>query len=377
MKRSIYGILLLFFLALLMGVSCAGAPPAEETPPASGSGAAPAGTETPQPQPQVQAADEASLDALDAAASRAEAARRLADDFGGADLFSSDWNSADSLFTDADGRKNSSTRKDAEDSAARYNAAADAFDALNQKIIAHYYAEAEKTLTEARASAVNGGAETLTPDFLLHADETTAGAYEKYQAKDYYGAKDDALSALSMYDVLATGLKAYQTREEIADRGFEPYDPANIATADDSLASAVLSYSAGDYAAAGEKADSALSLYTAALSTAWESYAAEMAAAAAGARQKAIDLKANVAVKQNFDFAQIAYGQANAAFARKDFEEAAGRYTRCESTFEEIAASALEKKLAAEEALRLANQRMAESDETAKNAEIILEGGGE
>jgi hypothetical protein len=36
---------------------------------------------------------------------------------------------------------------------------------------------------------------------------------------------------------------------------------------------------------------------------------------------------------------------------------------------------ALEKRLAAEEALRRADRRAAESDETARNVELILEGG--
>lgn len=373
MNRTYHGLILLFLLVLLGAVSCAGAPPAEEplAPSESGTVQSPAG------EGAAQGPDQAAIDALNAAAARAEAARKMAADFDANSLFPSDWNAADTLFGQAEQLKDSATAQGARDSAFRYNAAADAFEALNSKMIAHYYELAERTLTEARAAAVNAGAETLVPDYLLAADNETSGAYAKYEAKDYYGAKDAALNALSMYDVLTGGLNAYAVRRDIENRGFEVYDPQNIAAGDDTLRSAALSYAAGDYASAADKAASAMAVYTAALKTGWESYAAERGAEAAAERQKALDLKANVAVKQNFDFAQIAYGQANAAFAREDFEEAAGRYINCRSIFAEIAASALEKRLAAEEALRIAAQRMAESDETAKNAELVLEGGGE
>ena len=262
-----------------------------------------------------------------------------------------------------------------EDSIARYNKAADAFEALSGKLLAQNYETKQRDITNARNAAINAGAEALIPDFLLDADNTAADAYGKYQAKDYYAANTTADDALSMYLVLKAGLDAYKIREEIVARGFEIYDPQNIQLADDTLQGAAQDYSAKNIAAAKDKVDSATLRYNLALKTAWESYASEQGAYAATERQNALDLKANVAVRQDYNSAQAIYARANTAFQAQRYEEAATAYEESGSMFEVIAQVALEKRNAAEDALRRANQKMSESDETAKNAEVILEGG--
>jgi hypothetical protein len=98
------------------------------------------------------------------------------------------------------------------------------------------------------------------------------------------------------------------------------------------------------------------------------------AVAAATERQIALDAKANVAVRQDFNSAQALYAQANTAFQAERFDEAVSLYNQSRPMFDAAAREALEKQLIAEEALRIANQRMTESDQTAREAEIILEG---
>jgi tetratricopeptide (TPR) repeat protein len=171
------------------------------------------------------------------------------------------------------------------------------------------------------------------------------------------------------------GLDAYKIREEIAARGFEVYDPANIGVGDNAFYTGIDDYRAGNFAVAKNKASEALYLYSQTLKTAWETYTAKMRADATAERQKALDLKADVAVKQDFDAANSVFSQANTAFYARRYEDAGGFYERCLPMFTSVAALALEKRLAAEEALRRANQRVAASDEAARNAERILEGG--
>ena len=88
-----------------------------------------------------------------------------------------------------------------------------------------------------------------------------------------------------------------------------------------------------------------------------------------------MDLRANVAARQEFDPAEAIFNRANTEFRRQSFEEAAGLYDECLPRFILSAELALERRRAAEEALRRADQRVAESDETARNAELVLEGG--
>ena len=217
--------------------------------------------------------------------------------------------------------------------------------------------------------------EALMPELLWAADDVGFEAVDKYFAKDAKGAIDTAKVAQSMYVVLGEGLNAYQVREEITNRGFEVYDPNNFQLADDSMYSAGDSFYARNSAGASGKISEAFSLYTLALRTAWESYAAEKGADAATERQKGLELKANVAVRQEFDSAQIVYNRGNTAFQARRFEEAADLYIDSFSLFEVINVVTREKQRIAEDALIRANLKMVESEETARAAELILEGG--
>jgi hypothetical protein len=226
-----------------------------------------------------------------------------------------------------------------------------------------------------REDAVNARAEELIPQLLEDADNTGLDAIDQYFAKNYAAAKNTAGEAQSMYGVLLSGLGAYKVREEIEARNFLVYDLINIERADNTLWAAAGDYNAGNFSSAGDKCGQALFRYNTALRTGWEGYAAVKGADASAERQRALNSRANVAVRQEFNETQGILNRANAVFQGQRYEEAAMLYEDCISNFEVIARLALEKQRAAEEALRVANQRMAKSDETAKAAEVILEGG--
>jgi hypothetical protein len=362
---------LLGLLVLAGSFSCQSQPPADS----------PVEEKTPETTPEVNPDDaqpnQASLDALNAAASRAAKARQLASDFNGPAAFPSDWQAAESLYTKAESGKNTSTVKNVRESTARYNAAADAFDSLAEKSIAQYARDLEAEGRAARNAAINAGAETLAPSYLQIADNTALEADAQYGSKDYYEARDSALLARDSYIALKTGIDAYTVRQEIEDRGFMGYDSQNIATADAAGLSGIAEYEARNVAAAQDKADEALFRYNLALRTAKEAFATEKGAAAAAERQKAVDLKANVAVRQDFEAAQSIYNQANSSFRAKNFDSAAELYAESHSMYEVISRVAGEKRRVAEEALRAADEKMLESDNIAKDAELILEGGSQ
>ena len=369
MKIKYLWLVLLGMTALFFAASCKSAPPP------SAQEAAPTAAEP--LDPDTLPPDQGALNALNDAAARAAAARKLVNDFEGPSFFPEDWKAADSLYAQAEQQKKTSTLRDTKESTARYNKAADAFEAMTGKTLAAAYEYGERELTAVRNAAVKAGAEELVPDYLLEADNVVLDAKQKYDSKDYYGAKDSALKAYSMYAAGNTGLEAYNVRMEIAGREFEQYDPVNVEIADETMYSAADDYVAGHYGPAKDKADEALLRYNLALKTAWEAYAAEKGANAATERQNALDLKANVAVRQDFNSAQAIYTQANTAFQAKKFDEAGKLYAECGPMFEKAAGAAREKRRIAEEDLRLANQKMEESDKAAKDAEIILEGGAE
>ena len=363
MKNKYILLFLLGLAVLFLTVSCKSTP-AEEAPVTP-----PEGIQDPNNVPP----DQALLKALDDAVTRTGNARQLVIDFHGPEYFPSDWQSAEALNTQAGQQKRSGTVAETRDSTDRYKKAADAYDALAEKTLPQYHENKENELVDARNAVIR--MEELLPDFLSAADNTALDAEAKYQAKDYYPAKDAATDALTMYSLLKAGLDSYALREEIAENALEAYDPANIEAADTTLESAAYDYQDKKFDSSKSKIDEATLSYSQALETGWESLAAENGASASAKRQQALDLKANVAVKDDFNSAQAVFTNANAAFQAQKHKEAAQLFGDSSSKFDPVIQAAMQKRQAAEDALVKANQKMAESDEAAKNAEKILEGG--
>jgi hypothetical protein len=299
----------------------------------------------------------------------------MAMDFGAPDYVPDEWQSAESLYTAAERQRSTSTQKDVRESIARYNSAADAFDALLGKTYSQYYDDMVKKLTEAREAAINAGAEYYIPEFLWDADDTADKAQSLYEAKDYAGAKSAADDAFDMYTALKIGLDAYSAREEIAKYGLDKYDPSNFDLGDEALENAASSYLSKYFYGALDNAESALTYYTEVMKNGWESFANEKRLSTSTERQNAINAKANVAVKQDFDAADSIFARANSALSGKRFDEAGRLFAQCEPMFAESARAALEKQQMAAEALRRANERLAASDEAARNADLVIEGG--
>jgi hypothetical protein len=335
----------------------------EEAPPAE------------KPDPDNAPPDQASLDALNAAADRAAKVRQLVIDFNGPAAFPQDWQSAEAQYTRAEAEKDTATVKTVRESAARYNAAASAFEPLADKSIVRFAQDLEAEVTALREAAIKAGAETLAPGYLQSADDVSLEAVARYEAKDYYTARDSAYLARDMYPVIKTGIEGYKVRQEIVDRDFARYDPQNVEAADGLALSGIADYEARDAKAAQDKADEALFRYNLALRTAKEAFASENAAAAAAERQKALDLKANVAVRQDFEAASSIYNRANNSFRAQNFDAAAALYAESRTMYEVISQVAAEKRRIAEDALQAVAEKVVESDTAAKNAESVLEGG--
>jgi hypothetical protein len=417
MKKKFILLILLGLTAVFLAVSCAGTPPPPAEKAAEATSPAPSGSAS----TSSTAPDQPALNALNAAAARAAAARKLASDFDANYFFPEDWESAESLFNQAEQQKNTSTRESVQESTARYIKAAEAEEALVDKIHDPYYEKKARELSDARYAAVNAGAGALVPGYLLEADNAVEDAEGKDQAKDYYGAKASADNALSMYLALKDGVEAYKLREEIAERA-EELVPDVLLEADTVGLDAIDKWEAKDYSAARLGAAEALVMFGAlkaardaydlrekiaeraevlfpnplsqadnvaldaidtwmakdysdardAAVTAWIMY---LSVGASTERQTALDLKADTAVRQDFNSAESAYNRANEAYRGQRYEEAAPLYEECLTIFRRASQIALEKRLAAEEALRRADQRAAESDAAARNAEAILQGG--
>ncbi|MDR2159400.1 MAG: hypothetical protein LBP23_04960 [Treponema sp.] len=365
-KNSFMCFLCVLFLCAL-AVSCKSTPePADVTEPG------PSAAVTPAP-PQEQPVDQASLDR---AIARAEEARKRALDFEAPSYFPSDWENAEAGYAAA-GAGPRSTAAEASQTASLYNAAADVYDDLFKKTVPLYAQDREDEVIALRDQVIATGLTADYPDHFAMADNKAIEAYNQYEAEDYYAARDSAAVALQMYQSLAVAADAWFKRQEIVDNDLYHYDPENFDRADETGLAAIGDYEAGNIPQALDEAEEAALRYSLALKTAWEAHAGDQRQAAGRERQNALDAKANVAVKAKYEGASGIYNQAESLYRSKNFKEAAGLYDQSRLLFGDAAWAAAEKRKIAEDAIRAAETKMAESDETAKNAELLLEGGAQ
>ncbi|MCL2601191.1 MAG: hypothetical protein FWD91_00095 [Treponema sp.] len=397
MKTKYFWRMLVGLFAMFAAVSCGSTPPAEQHP----------------VQPDTGA--------LDAAQARAQVARAQVVEFNGPELFPSEWENADSLFASAERERSIDTVEEIVASAERYNTAADALEALAAMSIARSFENMERALAEARAEVVAMGAEQFLPDVLSHADNTVTDARKKQADGDFLAARETAASALDMYGFLATTFEIKRIRAKIAEPLYE-WEPDYLLQADDAIRDAFQRFDDdGDYSGARVAAVQALAMFTAldamldaynareqvserlqevnpqafeqgdlaaadtfakweagdfggARTAAMTSMVMYLSAGAAVERTVALEARADVAARQEFNYAQSLFAQADQAHQAQHFGEAGRLFTQSAPLFSASAELARERQLIAEEALRLANERVAESEEIAREAEKILEG---
>jgi hypothetical protein len=304
---------------------------------------------------------------LAAAKARADEARKRAADFDSSAYFPSDWEAAEALYAKADQSPE----------IAAYNAAADAYDAVFKLAIPLYAQAREDEIIALRDALIAGGWRERVPESLSAADKVAVTAYEQYEAEDYYAAKDTADQALMMYQTLTNAYNAVMAANEIEERGFASYDPDNFLRATEILDEAIGNYEAEDYASAYKNSKEALDRYNLVLSAGWAANAEKYAALAAAARQSALDVKADVAVRDVFSKADTSYKAGVSAFDTQKFADAAKQFYAAEGLFVNATSSTLIKRGIAEQTIEEANKKIEESDETARLAELVLEGGAE
>jgi hypothetical protein len=360
MKNYPFFALLIVAMLVLPFLSCASTTPATTPPPAAKPAAA-----GPAPVTATEVA---------AAIARAEEARQKVIDFEGHNYFPSEWEAAEQKYTQAkltDQKGTEAVRM----VVAAYDAATEAFEPIFDMAVPLYAQAREDEIMALRDDLIATGARDLFPDLFLKADQSALSALDQYEAKEYYPARDTAFQTITMYKTLTSAYNAWQVRNEIIARDFDGYDPDNFDRAGEMLSEAMDTYSAGDSAAAQEKADEALNRYNLVLSTGWAAYAELRSSYAGAERQAALDVKANIATRDLFGEADASYKAATDSYGSKNYEEAAKQFIDSETLFITSSISASDKRHNASEMIREANEKIEESGETARQAEIVLEGG--
>lgn len=303
---------------------------------------------------------------------RAETERKQAFDLESSSMLADEWKAAEAVYLRARQEDQAKTYPQA---LASFTEAADAYRAVAEKVLPRFVEARRADIIKARADAVAAGADRLSADRLAVADADADRSVRLYEEADYYGAYDAWSAARSRYVILSIGSKAYVVKTSIDDRGFAAYDPGNYAKASEKLEAALATYDDGELEDARNASEESLLRFNLALAKGRELYAVDRGNAAALQREAALSLKADVAVKNDFEAAAKTKADAEAAFKAEKYEEAAALYADSENRFLSARELAAEKRKRALEAMEAAARRQAESRRAAEDADAVIEGG--
>ena len=263
-------------------------------------------------------------------------------------------------------------------------------DALDQYESGEYYAAKEnaaKALNEyeamllgmetykVREQLINTGLTQYFLENLYNADELYANAIDQYQAGDISGAKETAVAAKEEYDTLLFGTDVYLVRQDVIDLGFDKYSQDDFKKADESFLAAVDDYFSGNREDAVSGAEEAMLRYRLVLSDGWVYYVNDKKLAASSERQHAIDERANIASREYFREAEALLEEAERLYNAGEAMEAALVFTNAEAMYAISIEDTVNRRRRAEEMIRQAERIVENSNESALQAESIIEGG--
>ena len=348
--------------------------PAPVTPPALGSAPVAIPIAGPESTVQIERPAQVYPEALTVHVTRTDDTRKRAIDFDSPAYFPSDWETIEAMYDDADNLPKS-TDAEIQQAAVSYNAVADAYDELFRKTVPLYAQAREDEVMAARDELISTGFTDYVPEYLQNADKIALAAMDQYDAGDYYGARDTAAKALDEYETLMIGAKVFLTRQEIIDRGFIKYDPENFDKAEEVVTTAMDEYEAGNREAAIAAAEEAQLRYNVVLENGWTAYAADRKKSAVLERELALAERANIATRDIFREGETIFNQAEEIFESENYRDAALLYTDAEAIYVISRQETEDKRRRALEVIRIAEEKIEESNETAVEAERIIEGG--
>jgi hypothetical protein len=351
--------LILAVAVLLLASACVSKPPAKPEPAA------------PAPVTVEPAATDTGKQELIALHERVLALRKQAFDLGARELAADDYQAADALYIEGKTAFDADSRDAAK---AAFEKAEPLFVALIQKATRLGAEKSQSGADAARVHAEGSGASELSTDAMELAAQAYAEGVAAMQAGDHAKADAAFAKATLMYDAAEKRSRAVKVKARIDEMGYAASDATNYQLANDKLAKADAEL-AGNPAAAVEAVEEALLRYNLVLSKGWELSAGGKKAKAEEFKLKSDEIKAEVAVKDDYIQAQLVWDSAVEAFAKGDFEYAAELFAKAETLFTDVYRKAAAKRAAAESAMQAAAAKRAESADAIKQADAALSAG--
>jgi predicted nucleic acid-binding Zn ribbon protein len=352
--------------------------------------------------------------ALQAAMARAEKSRQDAMNANGQTYFANDWRAAETKNTSAKNAKRT-TAAEIKAATALFVSAADAYDDVarkSQQALAKETDDANKALQAAiartdksRQDAMNAGGQTYFANdwraaetkntSAKNAKRTTtaeikaatalfvsaADAYDDVARKSQQALakeKDDAAKALQA--AMARTEKSRKDAQDAKGNVNFPADWNNAETKNRTAGSAKratvaeIKAAVPLYVSAADAYDDIVRKNAVFMNEQDQNSAADARTRAQQERQKALDVKADIAVAAEFNGADMFFKQASNDFDKKTFTSAVELYNKAADQFIAAALSAEKKRTLANETVGEAKQKSAQSADYAINTGIALEG---
>jgi len=318
--------------------------------------------------------NEAALESLAKGRAEAEQARSRAESVNGSAYCPEEWGLAEGRYSTAKNYPKPETKKDATAQIAEWSALYVAYEDIFKKSAPLYAAEQQKQLAAAREEAVKAGAGDVVPDRLAQADAYKDQSGQKLAGSDFGGSIRDGKEALERYKVLRTIAEAHGKQVEADNNNFFSVDPDNYMLAAEAGNNAVDLYDESKFQESQAAAEEALGRFTQVIKNGWVSRVEEKQSAANEWRTASQEVKANVAVKQEYDAAERIYNNAHVALRGEEYAVAAELFEQSSGLFAKAHDNAVIKRDKAEEALREAEQMLAASEEKAQTAAELIGG---
>jgi hypothetical protein len=337
-------------LILSLSVACA-------TPPKAVQGSA----EPNKPEASLLATAGAKAKSADAApdALRAQAAeaRKKAFDLGLKDVLSDDYAAAEKAYSDGMAAYN----VDNAASGASFSAAAAKFDDVVKRGLPMLVASEKDRASRFRQTAEKKGAAELFIKLLSAADADFAKSESSESAGEYENALSGYRICVAEYDVLYKLCDASSARSLLVSRDLAKWDPSNWSLAENEFESAKSLFDQ-DLHGSADAVGEAILRYGIVRETAYGYYSADRKKASDSERERAVGIKSDVAVKDEYEAAAALYRKAQADDAAKDYEASSSEYDGAASAFAQAYAHAKEKMDAADGELRSLDSEFAAVD---------------
>jgi len=319
-------------------------------------------------------ADETSLESIAQAKAAAEDARTMAKYANGSDYFPDEWGIAENRYSAAKNYDTPKTKGEENVQLAEWKALGGVYQDIYTRSLSQFAGGQEKLLADAREQAVKAGADKLVPERFAIADALKDSAVEKFNNGDLDGSAHDGKQACDRYKVLQTIAEAFNKQKEADKYDFYDLDKESYELAADTGNKAVDLYDENKLPEAQEAAEDALNRFSQVVLKGWGSKVDEITSSAEQSRSASLEAKANIASKAEYDAAEEVYNRALAAQEAGDNITAAQLFSEANDLFTKAQNSAVAKQQKADEALRDAEQKLAESRNKAQAAENLIGG---